>query len=844
LQIFKNKFKLATALSTLLLIATLLMANFQVNAQDENQPHGGTPGPSAFPNTPPAGVTPNLTVAVTPYLSFRPNPIGVGQSLLVNIWTTPPPAANRYLAGFSVTITKPDGTNTTVGPINSYVADGTAWFEYVPDQPGAYFLKFDFAGTYFPAGTYINGVLNGTGLPTGFGGTPSTYQSTWFTPASTAEQPLTVQAEQVASWPPSLLPTSYWTRPVSPENREWAAILGNSPWPFFNEARDYLGPFVIAPNTAHVVWRRQGIISGIMGGDTGTFSLNTRENSDPGVIYAGRAYMDVNKPGVGLVAQCFDIRTGQVFYEIPYSQGGYTPLLISYVEGTTAVPGAIPSLSAELIAADRSGLAGQVRLPSRLMKVDPWTGLITTNVTGMTGIFNSNQFVLSVQDRGTNFSASNRYRLINWTTVGSSTNFTSRILNNISYPVSSLPTDIDFDRGIGVQINRFGAGQVYGGNLYAINLITGNVLWNITTDPETPFSGSCSSIEDGKVAVVFEDRFWKAYDILTGNLAWKSELLDYPWGDFWSYQACSAYGMIYAGSYTAFYALNWTNGKVAWKFESPATPFETPYVNGNGSSVYSWHSAAIVADGKVYTYTSEHTPSQPITRGWHFYCLNATTGEKVWSLTGSGIDSRRFRGTAADGYLAIQNTYDGYMYIIGKGPTATTVSAPQGGNANGTSVLIQGTVMDMSPGKPNTPCVSKESMSDWMDYLYLQHQLPNNTTGVPVTLTAIDPNGNTIDIGTTTTNGFYGGFSFSWTPPRTGSYTIIASFLGDDSYGTSTAATGLNVIETQAGTPTNIGTQTGTSNDNMPLLLGLVAAVIIAIIVAIIALFVGLRRRP
>jgi hypothetical protein len=137
LQIFKNKFKLATALSTLLLIATLLMANFQVNAQDENQPHGGTPGPSAFPNTPPAGVTPNLTVAVTPYLSFRPNPIGVGQSLLVNIWTTPPPAANRYLAGFSVTITKPDGTNTTVGPINSYVADGTAWFEYVPDQPGA-----------------------------------------------------------------------------------------------------------------------------------------------------------------------------------------------------------------------------------------------------------------------------------------------------------------------------------------------------------------------------------------------------------------------------------------------------------------------------------------------------------------------------------------------------------------------------------------------------------------------------------------------------------------------------------------------------------------------------------
>ena len=79
--------------------------------------------------------------------------------------------------------------------MNSYVADGTAWFEYVPDVAGTYHLRFDFAGTYFPAGTYINGVLNGTGVPTGFGGTPSTYPSTWYKPASTAEQTLTVQEE-------------------------------------------------------------------------------------------------------------------------------------------------------------------------------------------------------------------------------------------------------------------------------------------------------------------------------------------------------------------------------------------------------------------------------------------------------------------------------------------------------------------------------------------------------------------------------------------------------------------------------------------------------------------------
>ncbi|MGZ4850629.1 MAG: outer membrane protein assembly factor BamB family protein [Candidatus Bathyarchaeia archaeon] len=837
----RSKSKIATTITLLLLFATLFMTCFSVKAQDENQPHGGTPGASAFPSSPPAGVTPDLITTVTPYLSFRPNPIGKGQSLLVNVWTTPPPAANRYLAGYTITITKPDETKETVGPINSYVADGTAWFEYVPDQVGNYTLKFDFAGTYFPAGTYINGVLNGTGAPTGFGGTAATYVSTWFKPASTAVQSLTVQQNQVASWPPSGLPTGYWTRPVSPENREWSAVLGNYPWPYFNEARDYLGPYVIAPNTAHVVWRRQGIISGIMGGDTGTYSLNTRENSDPGVIYAGRAYMDVNKPGVGLVAQCFDIRTGQVYYEIPYSQGGYTPLIISYVEGTSAVPGAVPALSAELIAADRSGLAGQVRLPSRLIKIDPWTGLVTTNVTGMTGIFYNNELVLSVQDLGSTVSAANRYRLINWTTVGSSTNFTDRILGNITFPVSSLPTDIDFDKGIGVQINRFGAGQVYGGNLYSINMVTGKLLWNITTDPETPFSGSCSSIEDGKVAVVFEDRFWKAFDIYTGAVVWKSDLLDYPWGDFWSYQATSAYGMIYAGSYTAFYALNWTNGKVAWKFESPATPFETPYTTSNGTSVYSWHSASIAADGKIFTYTSEHTPSEPITRGWHFYALNATTGQELWQLTGSGIDSRRFRGSAADGYLAIQNTYDGFMYIIGKGPSAVTVSAPQSSNPEGTSLLIQGTVMDMSPGKPNTPCVSKESMSNWMDYLYLQHKLPTNVTGVPVFLTAIDPNGNAIDIGTTKTNGFYGGFTYDWTPPKVGSYTIIASFAGDDSYGDSSAATGLKVIAAPI-TPTSTASPAQSTTES-PIGTFTLAALVVLIILVIVVIVIQLRRR-
>ena len=66
-------------------------------------------------------------------------------------------------------------------------------------------------------------------------------------------------------------------------------------------------------------------------------------------------------------------------------------------------------------------------------------------------------------------------------------------------------------------------------------------------------------------------------------------------------------------------------------------------------------------------------------------------------------------------------------------------------------------------------------------------------TGIPVTLTAMGPNGGYIDIGTATTDGYYGTFGLSWTPTGEGTYKIIASFAGDESYGSSGAATYVTV---------------------------------------------------
>jgi hypothetical protein len=85
-----------------------------------------------------------------------------------------------------------------------------------------------------------------------------------------------------------------------------------------------------------------------------------------------------------------------------------------------------------------------------------------------------------------------------------------------------------------------------------------------------------------------------------------------------------------------------------------------------------------------------------------------------------------------------------------------------------------------------------------MEHIHLQtsiNGLWGNETpiGVPVFLTAIGSDGSVYDIGQVTTNGYYGTFSQAWTPPKEDTYQIIASFAGDESYGSSAASTAVSV---------------------------------------------------
>jgi len=121
------------------------------------------------------------------------------------------------------------------------------------------------------------------------------------------------------------------------------------------------------------------------------------------------------------------------------------------------------------------------------------------------------------------------------------------------------------------------------------------------------------------------------------------------------------------------------------------------------------------------------------------------------------------------------------------------VSAPDTAVEVGQSFTITGTVTDQSPGQKDTPAISDDDMSAWMEYMHMQKNRPKDAKGVDVTLAAVDPNGNTISIGQATSDSD-GCFGLTWTPEVPGLYQILASFPGSDSYGSSRASTYLSAI--------------------------------------------------
>jgi hypothetical protein len=99
-------------------------------------------------------------------------------------------------------------------------------------------------------------------------------------------------------------------------------------------------------------------------------------------------------------------------------------------------------------------------------------------------------------------------------------------------------------------------------------------------------------------------------------------------------------------------------------------------------------------------------------------------------------------------------------------------------------------------------------MTAWMEHLHMQKPLKGEIFGVPVTLSAISPDGETLEINFVTTDS-QGLYKTMWTPPEEGAFTIIANFTGSDSYWGAMAETAIGVISSSESTLL-LGLPTGT----------------------------------
>ena len=784
---------------------------------------------------------PKWDIPTFAYINVAPNPVGVGQQTIVVVWLDKIKDGtlvtnNIRFHNYKVDITKPDGSTDQINWPVTVDSTSSAYSPYTPDQVGTYTFKFTFPGEsytqydYNPNSAYIND----TYLP------------------STASTTLVVQQEPIAAVPNYPLPTEYWTRPIEGQNTAWASIASNFLDPIKFGAAYTFGsirfqPDGTAPNSPHIMWTNPINFGGVVGGsNTGkegaTFysGLSYEPRFSSTIILYGRLYHDLPRgnDGSGGGYVCVDLRTGEQICRQNYAvnpsfgqlewfdspnQHGVIPN--GYLWATQTAAGVTTWIAYDPL--DGNWLFNITNVPSGTREYGPNGEPVIYQLDVANKWLALWNFTQVLTNGTIGALSSTGYRPVNRV-------FNSTLRDAYSWNVTipALPTGSIIryaffnDIIIGSANTRAAFGQ---GNFGGIGTGTGvayATFWTISLKPNS--RGNLVWIEDypapaGNITRQFgpidaenrvffmsdkETMQWSGFNLDTGDQLWG------PVGhtrDFNYYPTVGsggvsqigfvAYGKLYTSGYGGeVFCYDTKNGTLLWKYNNTNSGLETAW---GLRPIF----PAAIADGKIYLYSNEHSPNAPPYKGSTIWCLNATTGEELWTMTGwAGVSRFSDWGwPVADGYIAYLNVYDMQVYCLGKGPSATTVEAPLTAITAGDTAVIRGTVMDIAAGTkqdeqaarfPNgVPAISDESMSAWMEYVYMQKPRPANATGVTVTLDALDPNGNFIHIGTATSD-TSSLFSYAWTPPDVpGKYTVIATFAGSESYWPSYAETAMYVSE-------------------------------------------------
>jgi hypothetical protein len=812
---------------------------------------------------------PPWTVPTWAYLYATPNPVGVTQQVLLIFWldAVPPTALGAYgdrWTGFTIEITKPDGTSETMGPYKSDPIGG-GYAIYTPSQVGSYTFVLNFPGNV------ITGLPTGTGVPMNNPAVNDTYA------ASTSEEfTLTVQEDPIEAWQETTLPTEYWTRPINGINRNWWQIAGNwlnagdtGPGAPGTGSSTKLNPYSEGPESAHIMWAREYWAGGIMGGQTGDIGYYTGQSYEvywtTPIILNGKFYYNVETPP-RYGWYCVDLYTG----ETDYFQNTSGPVVISLFQGH---PGMNPSGGI-----NQQRLAfGQVYnydspnqhggfpylwstdgpTPNTWMMFDAYSGNYICSIANVsssgTAVYGKEGSILryNIVNLGNNTNPNyylqvwNTSRAIWWNPLFDDPNYDPAAVFSSFYYWNWRPylnNTYDGRKGFSLNVSiptmqgtiravregQYVIGGTQGsnndqgivqGNLWALSLKPGEegkLLWNKTfTPPESVVpaikSGGFFSPAVGMAGVYPEEGVFTFKEPITRQRwGYSLDTMQYLWGPTEPEPQGAYYGMtenVYKGmllgggvaaglgnvyGYTGhIIAYNITTGEVLWDYVSGSPGLEAPYENAPVA-------IGCMADGKLYLFSTEHSPTQPLWRGSYLRCVNASNGVELWRINHWGNNP-----AISEGYVIDLNLYDNRIYCYGKGPSATTVTAPENCVPLGEKVLIKGTVTDECAGAKKlveegkfsiVPAISDEDQQAWMEYLYQQQAKPKDATGVEVVLTTLDPNGNAYELGRTTSSES-GVFGCEIDPPVPGLYKIAATFEGSAAYYGSYAETYISVGE-------------------------------------------------
>ncbi len=811
------------------------------------------------------------------FIDAIPNPVGVGEEVLLRYGVLQQLGYPQdSWTGLSVTIEKPDGTTQTLSNLKTDSTGGSA-VEFVPNEAGLYKLKSYFPEQKFPQ-TYFD-FQRGVMLTT----------DTVVKAAQSDTLELVVQEEPLPPYPGLPLPTEYWSRPVDPQLRSWYSIAGN--W-VERPANSFVLYNDDAPETAHVLWAKPLTTGGLAGGLLGPGMVPA--GSETGDAYSGYFINSVILNGIlyynkddeyagsrGIVA--LDLRTGeelwrinntylsfgQVFYFNSFNYDGVYTYLWDTTGGSTwkaydPFSGQWIYTMIDMPSGTRVwGPSGEI-LIYQIDYENRWMALWNSTAAGQT----APGFAIDLTTAGSwgNFWGGN---LVHGSTINASD--PRAYTWNVTIPAGLTPfstglfaetTKIYPDRVVAISFNqtdvRVWALNIEG--LTASSTSIGSTIFDKWWDaPSTwldgsvtvEYVGATNEAENGIIGLwIKEMRKHYAFSTENGNFLWDTEaeiFLDAYGAGAIEHSWFYAYDRLYScGVGGILYCYDQATGDTLWIYNLD-DEYNEP-VTGN----YWWAWISIIADGKVYVGHTEHSAENPMPRGAPFICLNATTGDVIWRVNGMFRQTRwGGAGLMGDSIIATMDTYDQQIYAIGKGPTATTVSAPDNGVPFGTSVMIRGTVTDISSGTDDTAikkrfpngvsAVADENQSDWMLYVYKHFEYDPHTTwtGVPVTLYVVDSNMNTREIGTATTSAQNGAFAFAWTPDIPGTYYLYAQFKGSKAYFGSHAETAFVVDPAHA--PTEAPPPTGDMTDTYVTVFGI--AMIIAIIVIGLVIILMLRRR-